>query len=40
MELHNIYSGFRLNRIERIDETMVLLMKWKHEKSGASSYLY
>ena len=35
MELHNIYSGFRLDRIERIDEINGTAYEMKHEKSGA-----
>ena len=35
MELNKIYSGFRLNRIERIDEINGTAYEMKHEKSGA-----
>ena len=39
MELHNIYSGFRLDRIERIDEINGTAYEMKHEKSGARLFL-
>ena len=35
MELNKIYSGFRLNRIERIEEINGTAYEMKHEKSGA-----
>lgn len=35
MELNKIYSGFRLDRIERIDEINGTAYEMKHEKSGA-----
>lgn len=35
MDLHKIYSGFRLNRVERIDEINGTAYEMKHEKSGA-----
>lgn len=35
MELNKIYSGFRLNRIERIEEINGTVYEMKHEKSGA-----
>lgn len=35
MELNKIYSGFRLDRVERIDEINGTAYEMKHEKSGA-----
>lgn len=35
MEINKIYSGFRLDRIERIDEINGTAYEMKHEKSGA-----
>ncbi|WP_251425021.1 insulinase family protein [Veillonella agrestimuris] len=35
MELNKIYSGFRLHRVERIDEINGTAYEMKHEKSGA-----
>lgn len=35
MELNKIYAGFRLDRIERIDEINGTAYEMKHEKSGA-----
>jgi len=35
MELNKIYSGFRLNRIERIEEINGTAYEMNHEKSGA-----
>lgn len=35
MELHKIYSGFRIDRIERIDEINGTAYEMEHEKSGA-----
>lgn len=35
MELNKIYSGFRLNRIERIEEINGTAYEMKHERSGA-----
>lgn len=36
MEINKVYSGFRLDRIERIDEINGTAYEMKHEKSGAS----
>lgn len=35
MEINKVYSGFRLDRIERIDEINGTAYEMKHEKSGA-----
>lgn len=35
MEVNKVYSGFRLNRIERIEEINGTAYEMKHEKSGA-----
>ena len=35
MEINEVYSGFRLDRIERIDEINGTAYEMKHEKSGA-----
>lgn len=35
MEINKVYSGFRLDRIERIDEINGIAYEMKHEKSGA-----
>lgn len=35
MEINKVYSGFRLGRIERIDEINGTAYEMKHEKSGA-----
>lgn len=35
VELNQVYSGFRLNRVERIDEINGTAYEMKHEKSGA-----
>ena len=39
MELNKIYSGFRLDRIERIDEINGTAYEMKHEKSGARLFI-
>ena len=35
MEINKVYSGFRLDRIERIDEINFTAYEIKHEKSVA-----
>lgn len=35
MEINKVYSGFRLDRIERIDEINGTAYEMRHEKSGA-----
>ena len=40
MEINKVYSGFRLDRIERIDEINGTAYEMKHEKSGSPINLY
>ena len=35
VELNQVYSGFRFNRVERIEEINGTAYEMKHEKSGA-----